>query len=213
MTRQFGGLGLGLAISKGIVEMHGGIVSAHSEGKDKGATFRVRLPLVSDEATKARSDEGRDATGSSPASLDRSAAASLRILLVEDHGDTARTMRLLLRGEGHEVEMAGDVATALELAGREKFDLLLSDLGLPDGTGIDLMRQLRSRGQTLPGIAISGFGQEQDVQRSREAGFAAHIIKPVDIDQLLRIIAAVTGGAAPPHNGAMVAQPSRLWPV
>ena len=82
------------------------------------------------------------------------------------------------RGRAH-VETAGDVATALELAGRHPFDLLISDLGLPDGSGHDLMRELRSRGHTFPGIALSGYGQEEDILRSREAGFAAHLTKPV----------------------------------
>ena len=138
ITRQFGGLGLGLAISKALVEMHGGRIEAHSEGRDKGATFCVRLPLTA--------PAGRAASRLGLPPRRGAAVRPLRILLVEDHGVTAKMMRMVLTADGHTVETAGDVATALELAGRNAFDLLLSDLGLPDGSGHDLMRQLRQRG-------------------------------------------------------------------
>ena len=115
ITRQFGGLGLGLAISKALVEMHGGTIEAHSEGRDKGATFRVRLPLT---APAGRPE------APAPAAAPRRAVRPLRILLVEDHGVTAKMMRMVLTADGHTVETAGDVATALELAGQQAFDLL-----------------------------------------------------------------------------------------
>jgi two-component system CheB/CheR fusion protein len=182
ITRQFGGLGLGLTISKALVEMHGGSIEAFSDGKGKGAMFRVTLPLVS-----ARLAEE---TRQLPPVIDSSqpATRSLRILLVEDHGDTARIMRQILSGEGHVVQTAGDVAMALERAGHETFDLVISDLGLPDGSGVDMMRTLRATGQRMPAIALSGYGQEEDMHRSREAGFAEHLIKPVSIDHLLSAI-------------------------
>ena len=182
ITRQFGGLGLGLAISKALVEMHGGTVSAHSEGRDKGATFQVRLPLT----VPAGQPEVR-----APIAAPRRALRPLRILLVEDHGVTAKMMQMVLTEEGHTVETAGDVETALELANRNNFDLLLSDLGLPDGSGHELMRQLRERGQEFPGIALSGYGQEEDIQRSREADFAAHLTKPASREAVVDTIAAV----------------------
>ncbi len=103
-------------------------------------------------------------------------------------------MRLLLTADGHTVEAAGDVATALELAGRHTFDLLLSDLGLPDGSGHDLMRQLRQRGHTFPGIALSGYGQGEDIQQSRAAGFAAHLTKPASREAVIAAVAAVAAG-------------------
>ena len=118
---------------------------------------------------------------------------ALRLLLVEDHGDTARIMCRLLRGEGYEVETAADVATALELAGSQSFDILVSDLGLPDGSGLDLMRALRSQGAEIPGIALSGYGSEQDVKRSREAGFSAHLTKPVSLPKLEEAMARAVG--------------------
>lgn len=117
----------------------------------------------------------------------------LRILLVEDHADTARAMRWLLKADGHAVQSAGDVAAALKLAAAHEFDLLLSDLGLPDGTGVDLMRTLRQEGSTLPGIVLSGYGQDQDVARSREAGFATHLIKPLTAEMLRDAIGALVG--------------------
>jgi len=110
-------------------------------------------------------------------------------------------MRLFLTMHGHDVTLAGDVATALEEAGRSMFDLLVSDLGLPDGSGTDLMRELRQRGFTMPGIALSGYGQEQDVQRSREVGFAAHLTKPASADRLAEAI-AVVARQGPPRSDA-----------
>jgi len=187
ITRQFGGLGLGLTISRALVDLHGGRLEAHSAGRGKGSTFRVHLPL---------------AAGAPPVERRRPAAArattSLRILLVEDHGDTAAMMRLLLSSDGHDVEHAGDVASALALAGVHTFDLLLSDLGLPDASGLELMRELRQRGLRLPGIALSGYGQEEDVRRSHDAGFAAHLTKPTTPEKLAEVIASVTGPAGSP---------------
>lgn len=184
-ARQFGGLGLGLAISKTIVEMHDGTISAYSDGPGKGATFRVRLPLT----TPAAKSEAPLA-----AVPRQRAVRPLRILMVEDHGVTAKMMQMVLTGEGHMVEMAGDVATGLELAGQQTFDLLLSDLGLPDGSGHDLMRQLRARGHQFPGIALSGYGQEDDIQRSREAGFSVHLTKPASREAVVEAVAAATAG-------------------
>jgi two-component system CheB/CheR fusion protein len=112
----------------------------------------------------------------------------LRILVVEDHGDTAEMIKKVLNYEGHEVQVARDVETALEKVSQDSFDMLISDLGLPDGSGLDLMRELRARGQQIPAIALSGYGQENDIQMSRDAGFAVHITKPVDMERLLSSI-------------------------
>ena len=115
---------------------------------------------------------------------------------MEDHGDTARIMRQLLRNDGHMVKHAGDVATALELAAAEPFDILLSDLGLPDGTGHELLRQLRERGVKLRAIALSGYGMAADIQNSRDAGFEEHVTKPVNFETLQQAINRVVRGAA-----------------
>jgi CheY-like chemotaxis protein len=184
ITRKFGGLGLGLAISKTLADLHNGELTAHSDGTDRGATFIMRLPLAPSgvhEAEPAPEPE-------SPPQRD----TPLRILLVEDHDDTAKIMARILRSNHYEVRTAANVASALELAGSESFDLIISDLGLPDGSGLDLMRQLLDQRGDLKGIALSGFGMEQDLERSREAGFLEHLIKPVDLNRLESVIRKVT---------------------
>jgi two-component system, chemotaxis family, CheB/CheR fusion protein len=185
ITRQFGGLGLGLAISKALVEMHGGTITAHSDGPNRGASFTVRLPLVSAGAATEPVVE--------PPAPEVQAGKKLSILLVEDHGDTAETMVSVLEIYGHRVQRAGDVAAALGIAARGNFDLLISDLGLPDGSGLDLMRNLRSRGLLWPAIALSGYGQEKDFEQSRSAGFQFHLVKPVDISRLMGVIDDAVG--------------------
>lgn len=185
MTRQFGGLGLGLAISMAITKLYRGTLTARSKGKVKGSTFALRLPLLPAQAAVPAPPK----TTHAPAP----ARAGLRILLVEDHEDTARVMRRLLSSQGYKVQHAVDVTTALKLADENTFDLLLSDLGLPDGSGLDLMRALRERGMKLPGIALSGYGQEQDMQQSSEAGFAAHLVKPVNLTRLKETIVKLVG--------------------
>ncbi|MBI3946722.1 MAG: response regulator [Armatimonadetes bacterium] len=186
VVRQFGGLGLGLFISKSVVEMHGGTIEAQSAGRDQGATFRVRLPLMPAQAPRASPGIGRI----EDAGADRQAGC-LRLLVVEDHPDSLEMLRLLLELQGYEVQTAGSLAAALEAAGRQGFDFLISDLGLPDGSGHDLMRELRSRGHKMPGVALSGFGQESDIEQSLSAGFAAHLTKPVDMDGLVAAIEKV----------------------
>lgn len=183
VTRNFGGLGLGLAISKAIVELHGGTITAHSEGKGRGASFRVTVPLVASRTS---------AQTMLPTPEARKPPRPLHILVVEDHEDTAANMQDLLAMEGHSVEIAGDVAAAVDMATRKSFHVMVSDLGLPDGSGLDLMRELRRRGNRIPGIALTGYGQEEDLRRSREAGFAAHITKPPNPERLFEAIAAVT---------------------
>jgi len=181
------GMGLGLAICKSIVELHDGSITAKSEGKNRGATFVVRLPLLPQEQMQP---EEVDATPpEKPHSLE-----SLHILLVEDHADTAEMLRRMLATEGYSVNLASDVAGALKLAATQKFDLLLSDMGLPDGTGADLMRILRKQGSTLPGIVLSGYGQDDDIRRSLEAGFAAHLVKPLNNQKIQQAIQTVIGG-------------------
>ena len=185
IKRQFGGLGLGLTISKTLVEMHGGSIKALSEGKGKGARFLVWLPLQRQRTTHA---EPRKTHKAPKPDFQISA---LKILLVEDHRDTAMIMRRLLLARKHEVEIAMDLASARKMLKEKTFDLLLSDLGLPDGSGLDLMRMLRKEGKSLPGIALSGYGLESDVQQSLQAGFFAHLIKPVNYAKLEEVMAQV----------------------
>lgn len=136
----------------------------------------------------------REAGFSKPVDLQAADVAEvLRLLLVEDHVDTAEAMAELLGTLGHEVTVAGSVAGAREAAqGRElELDLVISDLGLPDGTGLDLMRELAAHG--LRGIALSGYGMDEDIQRSREAGFTYHLTKPVTLQTLQEAILQATG--------------------
>ena len=111
----------------------------------------------------------------------------LKILVVEDHDDTSRVMARLLQGFGHEVRTARGLNTALAAANDEPFDLLISDIGLPDGTGVELMRQLQAI-RPVKGIALSGFDSQEDVREARAAGFAAHITKPIDFARLQQLI-------------------------
>jgi CheY-like chemotaxis protein len=178
-ARQFGGLGLGLTISKMLAEMHGGTIEARSEGPGRGSSFSVRLPIVS-YGTARMSPDAAPSTR-----IEHHERTGTRVLLVEDHGDTAQTMVTVLEMAGYEVATAGDVATALDILDKQPFDLLISDLGLPDRSGLDLMRELRTRGSALPGIALSGYGMESDMEQSRAAGFLAHLVKPVEPARLL----------------------------
>jgi len=177
-----GGLGLGLSISRNLVEAHGGVLSARSGGTDEGAVFRIELPgpaaPPAESPAPAQRLERRPAPGP---------VAQRRVLLVEDHADTASAARALLTDISCEVVAASSLSEALESAGVQTFDLVLSDLGLPDGSGLDLMRDLHDR-YGLRGIALTGFGMEEDIRRSREAGFVDHLVKPITFDRLANAI-------------------------
>lgn len=179
VTRTFGGLGLGLAICAALAEAHGGMLIAASDGIGHGATFTLELEALATLSVAAPPAEPKPST-----------SRRLKLLLVEDHADTSRVMARLLRSLDHDVHAVGDVKAALHSAERQRFDLVISDIGLPDGSGLELMRQLRERYQ-LKGIALSGYGMEDDMRRSREAGFEAHVTKPIDFDSLAAAIADV----------------------
>ncbi|HEX2972370.1 MAG TPA: ATP-binding protein, partial [Tepidisphaeraceae bacterium] len=182
ISRRFGGLGLGLTISKGLIDLHGGTVSASSDGPGKGAMFRVELPTV----------EPVQAEATAPAVAKHGPVQSRRILLVEDHGGTALVLARLLREAGHTVETAATVAGAMELVRMSRFDLLISDLALPDGSGVDLMRQIRAQHHDLKAIALTGHGMERDVADTRSVGFRIHLVKPIGFQQLEAAIAELT---------------------
>jgi signal transduction histidine kinase/response regulator RpfG family c-di-GMP phosphodiesterase len=174
---QLGGLGLGLAISKALVETHSGSLVAESPGKNQGATFTAMFPVSAHNAGASK-----NAIPSLPA-----ARKSMRILLVEDHEDTNRSLTQLLRRRGYHVQAAHSVESALEAAAHERFDVLISDIGLPDGSGIDLMQKLKDD-HPIFGIALTGFGMEEDLRRSHDVGFNHHLIKPVDLNRLDALI-------------------------
>jgi CheY-like chemotaxis protein len=179
---QFGGLGLGLAIVKTFVLKHGGTVEAASRGRDQGATFSIRLPLAA--ALSLNISELPLIAGSAARPH---AAVTGRILLVDDHTDTLWSMKRLLSRCGYEVLTAGSCAEALRHACQHGPDVIISDIGLPDGSGLELLRELR-RHTTAPAIALSGYGMEADVAQTREAGFTTHLTKPVDFPHLLEVV-------------------------
>jgi signal transduction histidine kinase/ActR/RegA family two-component response regulator len=179
VTRRFGGLGLGLSICRGIIELHRGEIRVQSVGEGKGATFTVDLPV---HAPSALAEEIPSEIVPSPGK------PAMRVLLVDDHVDTRNTLSRLLARAGYDVTTAESVGSALQKAAEMEFDLLISDIGLPDGTGRDLMSTLRPQ-FGLPGIAFSGFGMEEDIRQSLEAGFSAHLVKPVDFQRLKNEIA------------------------
>ena len=176
---RFGGLGLGLSISQKLAEFHSGKILAASEGRNQGSTFTVELPLVTVAETEANSVKpGFPENASSEANHQ-----SIRILLVEDHEPTRTTLTGLLLRRRYQVAAAATVAEARALAGDHSFDLLITDIGLPDGNGYDLMNELGKKNQ-LRGIALTGYGMEHDVARSENVGFDAHLTKPIRIQSL-----------------------------
>jgi CheY-like chemotaxis protein len=196
VTRQYGGLGLGLSIGKALVELHGGTISATSDGLGCGACFTVQIPQAT---VDVPAKNGAGAAGPKFNHRDRYPSGSpTRLLLIEDHPDTSRVMARLLRDFGYEVTTAGGVADALRVceAAQHPFNIAVSDIGLPDGSGLDLVRQLRARYPMTAAIALSGFGMEDDRMRSLDAGCAAHLTKPVDLFTLQSVIEQVVNEGA-----------------
>jgi CheY-like chemotaxis protein len=152
--------------------MHDGTLTATSEGPGRGATFTVELPRSADARPKPSDPPA-------PKPLHR----PLRLLVVDDHEATSSVMARLLSARGYTVSVASSVKTALAVLDETPVDVLISDLGLPDGTGCELLEKVRER-QHIPGIALSGYGTSADIQLSRKAGFRAHLTKPIDIDEL-----------------------------
>ena len=182
------GLGLGLAIAKGVVEAHGGRIRASSAGPERGASFSVELAVAP--AVPAARPLRRVA---------RRPDGERRVLLVEDNPDNAAAIAELLRVHGYRVEVADSVAAALRVA-QNGFDILVSDIGLPDGTGRDVARQLVAT-RHLPAIALTGYGTDDDIRSNTEAGFTRHLTKPVDADQLLAAVGELAQHAGRGRGG------------
>ncbi len=185
-SHRFGGLGLGLTISRSLVEYHDGTLTVQSAGHGKGATFVVELPFIKND-TPATSET------STPASSDTtppmmSSPQTRRVLLVEDHEPTRKTLEALLRRRRFEVSACGNLVGARALAQKQGFDLLISDIGLPDGNGFELMREMKER-YDIRGIALTGYGMEEDIEKSRNAGFFVHLTKPIQIQSLDKALA------------------------
>ena len=197
VSKKFGGLGLGLAITRGLVERHGGSICAESEGLGHGSTIVVALPTI-----PAPANALGPASGISPA-LGR----KLRLLLVEDHDSTREVLGRILQKGGHDVHSAANGAEALALAASAgPFDVLVSDLGLPDQSGYDVLKGVRNVQPGIVALALSGYGMEEDVQRAKAAGFFAHLVKPVPIDQLRALLDRIAAGDGIPAGAGLTLQ-------
>jgi PAS domain S-box-containing protein len=212
-TREYGGLGIGLAIVRHIVEMHGGSVSAASRGKGQGATFKIRLPLISGArpswpAKPANPAQMTPSGGTSPEAppseiKERTTAENshrldgVRVLLVEDNLDTLEMLKFIFDESGAEVITATSVDEALESLERFKPDALVSDIAMPDRDGYDLIREIRSReperGGKIPAVAVTAYARAEDRVRVLASGFQMHIAKPIDPDELIAVVSSLTG--------------------
>jgi signal transduction histidine kinase len=180
ISRRYGGLGLGMAISSALAGQLGGELTAKSEGLGKGSTFTIIFPSTDSAPTQHVRNAERDQS-----------LAGIKILLVEDHYDSALALTQLLRKQGYVVQTANTVAAALDAVAERAFDVLICDIGLPDGTGFELIEMVRKKA-TTPAIALSGFGMEEDVAQSQLSGFDAHLTKPVNFHNLEAAIRKLT---------------------
>ena len=188
LERSQGGLGIGLALVRQLLDMHEGQIEAKSAGLNQGSTFTVRLPLA----------VAADAVHDVPARVEPTIAAPLRVLVVDDNAPSAKTIGWMLELEGHEPKLAHDGAEALSVAGTFHPDAILLDIGLPGINGYDLCRQLREdpRFKDTLLIAQTGWGQERDRQLAKEAGFDHHLVKPVSFEELSKLLAGVASSVS-----------------
>ena len=188
--RRFGGLGLGLSIARQLAELHGGSLEATSEGEGRGATFTLTLPVAA--ALDGAPLEGAEVTDISEATID---LVGLKLLVVDDQADARELIARILRDRHAEVWTAQDVTSALGLLARERFDVLVSDIGMPARDGYDLIKDVRARGNPIPAIALTAFARAEEKVRALEAGYHAHLAKPVNPIHLARAIARLRSAA------------------
>jgi CheY-like chemotaxis protein len=176
LDRSEGGLGIGLSVVQRLIDMHGGRVTAASAGPGHGSTFEISLPTV------AAPTQGR-------AEPSRLAVAPRRVLVVDDNVDAATSLAEFLRLEGHQTEAVYSAQGALEAVASFSPDVVLLDIGLPDMDGYEVAKRIRAGGSAVRLVALTGYGQAEDIQRTHSAGFDAHLVKPVDFDALERTVA------------------------
>jgi len=185
-----GGFGIGLALARRLIELHGGTIEARSGGRGRGSDFIVRLPLVAG----TEEIEAMEATSPPPTPEVKSA----HVLIVEDDADTRQMLRLTLQLAGHRVDTAETGREAIELAAGRQPEVMIVDLGLPDVDGHEVARQVRAAaGADVYLIALTGYGRAEDVREAQEAGFDAHVLKPATGDELARVLARRARGADP----------------
>ena len=182
LERSQGGLGIGLTLVKTLVELHGGSVGVHSDGLGRGSEFTVRLPVLVDATGRGLTRACRRRAGAG--------AGGRRVLIVDDSEDGAESLAMLLQFGGHETYKAHDGLAAVEAARRLRPDVVLLDIGLPGLNGYEVCSRIRQEpwGKRVTLVALTGWGQDEDRDRSREAGFDAHMVKPVDFDALLKLL-------------------------
>jgi CheY-like chemotaxis protein len=183
--RSQGGLGIGLALVKSLVALHGGTVHARSEGLGQGSEFSICLPCTAPAQAEVANDGGAAAARAAPDT------GNLRVLVVDDNADAAQMLAALLEVQGHAVSVEYDARGALDRARSEHPDVLLLDIGLPDMDGYELARRLRaqpeSAGATL--VALTGYGQNQDREEAQQAGFDHYLVKPADLNEVNEVLA------------------------
>jgi signal transduction histidine kinase/ActR/RegA family two-component response regulator len=185
-SQRFGGLGLGLTITKNLVELHSGTIEASSEGSGKGSCFTMTFPLARENGQDDKRESSSDRKNL-PAK-----APGLHVLLVDDHEATRSTLAKLLANRHYKVTVAGSVGEAVALGKQFKFDLVISDIGLPDGTGYEVFKAILKHSPNAMGVALTGYGMEKDLVDSKESGFSMHLTKPVRIDALDSVLTSLS---------------------
>jgi len=200
-SRRHGGLGLGLAITRRLVELHGGTVRAESEGPGTGARFIVQLPVRAVAQPEAPADEpGSERGAEAPAALGPATLGGIDIVVVDDEADARELIRMVLAQHGGDVRLAASAADALALLAERRPDLLVADIGMPEMDGYGLIRRIRSASDpglaSVPAIALTAYGRTEDRERALGAGFQHHLAKPVLPDELVNVVARAVGRLA-----------------
>lgn len=205
IARRHGGLGLGLAVARHLVELHGGTISAESGGPGRGASFKVDLPVPALQSDNGSLDDLRSRWKEIQRSKPRSARnqlEGLRVLVVEDDADSRTLVSMMLKRQGAEVLAVGTADEAMSTIALESADVLISDIGMPDQDGFELIRKIRKlpaeRGGSIPAIALTGYATAKDRERAFAEGFQTHLPKPIEPAELVNAIAALTGRKSEP---------------